>query len=257
MSSKERPTKKVKIEEDIPVSISEETEEVEIEETARVAVKLEENSVEERESRIEEISDIERERFDVEFGPPQVALLHLQQEQEPPENPEARARNYGNPSQYLPRFTVEEVNRLTTLERSRTRLIHTGPSVYRLDALLEAQAEITSESRRILVLADRINFLIRAQINEQLGLFAARYAIESSLNEEGVYPKDIVCTDRNGQDLSRHDIVRTVTDSDPDQFCFGSVEQVTGQVVLIKLDNQDRVVARLGRDTWLHRSNSD
>lgn len=258
MSDSGRATKRARFEEELPATISEEVE-IKLEETVeRVAVKLEDNSVEERELQLGKISDSERERFalssEVEFGPPQIALLDIQREQDPVENPEARARNYGNPSQYLPTYTRDEIERLANLERSRTRLIHTGPSVGRLDALLEAQAEITSESRRILVLADRVNFLVRCQINEQLGLFAARFALECSLNEEGVYPQDIVSTDRDGNDISRNDIVRTATDSDPDQFCFGRIVQVSGHVVVIHLDNQDRFIAQLGRDVWIVRS---
>ena len=255
MSDSERATKRARFEEELPATISEEVE-IKVEETVeRAAVKLEDDSVEERELQLDGISDSERERFalssEVEFGPPQIALLDIQREQDPVENPEATARNYGNPSQYLPTYTRDEFERLATLERSRTRLIHTGPSVGRLDALLEAQAEITSESRRILVLADRINFLVRAQINEALGLFAARFALECSLNEEGVYPPDIVSTDHDGVEISRNDIVRTSSDSDPDQFCFGRIVQVSGHVVVIHLDNQDRFIARLGCDVWI------
>ena len=140
---------------------------------------------------------------------------------------------------------------MATLEATSTLLIHTGPSVGQLDALLEAQAEITSKSRRILVLADRVNFLVRCQINEALGLYAARFALECSLNEEGIYPEEIVSTDRNGNDISKNDIVRTATDSDPDKFCFGRVVQVSGRVVVLHLENQDRFIARLGRDVWI------
>ena len=254
MSDRESPAKKAKIEEVLPTAISEEAEAEEKETVHPVAVKLEE---EESESRIEEISDPELGRYDVEYGPPQLTLLELQQQQELPTNPEAVATNYGNPSRYLPVYSRDEAEKLKQLERSRTRLIHTGPSVYRLDSLLEAQAEISSESRRILVLADRVNFLICAQINKQLGLYAARYSIESSLNEEGVYPCDVICTDYNGQDVSKNDTVRTATDSDPDQYCFGRVVQVTGQVVIILLDNQERHIARLGRHVWVQDEDSD
>ena len=258
MSDSGRATKRARFEEELPTTISEEVETKSEETVERVAVKLEEDSVEERELQLGGISDEERERFalssEVEFGPPQIALLNIQTEQDPVENLEARARNYGNPSQYLPTYSTDEVERLAALERSRTRLIHTGPSVGRLDALLEAQAEITSESRRILVLADRINFLVRCQINEQLGLFAARFALECSLNEEGVYPEDIVSTDRDGKEISKNDIVRTAIDSDPNQFCFGRIVQVSGHVVVLHLNNQDRFIARLGRDVWIVHS---
>ena len=257
MSDRERATKRIKIEEELPATISEEVDFTVEETVERATVKLEDSSVEEREPDFS-ISDSERERFalstQLEFGPPQIALLDIQREQEPVENPEARARNYGNPSQYLPTYTREERERLATLEATRTRLIHTGPSVGRLDALLEAQAEITSESRRILVLADRVNFLVRCQINKALGLYAARFALECSLNEEGIYPEDIVSTDRDGNDISKNNIVRTATDSDPDEFCFGRVVQVSGHVVVLHLENQDRFIARLGRDVWIARS---
>lgn len=258
MSDRERATKRIKIEEELPATISEEVENKVEETVERATVKLEDSSVEERELDFGAISDSERERFaletQIEFGPPQIALLDIQREQDPVENPEATARNYGNPSQYLPTYTRDERERLATLEATRTRLVHTGPSVGRLDALLEAQAEITSESRRILVLADRVNFLVRCQINEALGLYAARFALECSLNEEGIYPEEIVSTDRNGNDISKNDIVRTTTDSDPDEFCFGRVVQVSGRVVVLHLENQDRFIARLGRDVWIARS---
>ena len=258
MSDRERATKRIKIEEELPATISEEVENKVEETVERATVKLEDSSVEERELDFGAISDSERERFaletQIEFGPPQIALLDIQREQDPVENPEATARNYGNPSQYLPTYTRDERERLATLEATRTRLVHTGPSVGRLDALLEAQAEITSKSRRILILADCVNFLVRCQINEALGLYAARFALECSLNKEGIYPEEIVSTDRNGNDISKNDIVRTTTDSDPDEFCFGRVVQVSGRVVVLHLENQDRFIARLGRDVWIARS---
>ena len=247
MSDSERATKRVRIEEELPATISEEVE-IKVEETVeRVAVKLEDSSGEERELELGGISDSERERFalssEVEFGPPQIVLLDIQREQDPVKNPEATARNYRSPSQYLPTYTRDKREQLATLEASRTQLIHTGPSVGCLDALLEAQAEITSKSCRILVLADHVNFLVHCQINKALGLFAARFALECSLNKEGIYPEDIVSTDCSGNDISRNDTVHTVSDSDPDQFCFGCVVQISGHVVVLHLDNQDRFIA--------------
>ena len=123
MSDRERATKRIKIEEELPATISEEVDFTVEETVERATVKLEDSSVEEREPDFS-ISDSERERFalstQLEFGPPQIALLDIQREQEPVENPEARARNYGNPSQYLPTYTREERERLATLEATRT-----------------------------------------------------------------------------------------------------------------------------------------
>ena len=124
MSDSERATKRVRIEEELPATISEEVE-IKVEETVeRVAVKLEDSSVEERELELGAISDSECERFalssEVEFGPPQIALLDIQREQDPVKNPEATARNYRNPSQYLPTYTRDKREQLAALEASRT-----------------------------------------------------------------------------------------------------------------------------------------
>ena len=83
MSDSERATKRVKIEieEELPATISEEVENKVEEIVERAAVNLEDSSVEEREPDFTAISDSERERFAVstqlEFGPPQIALLDI------------------------------------------------------------------------------------------------------------------------------------------------------------------------------------
>ena len=116
MSDSERATKRVKIEieEELPATISEEVDFTVEETVERATVKLEDSSVEERELELGAISDSEYEQFalssEVEFGPPQIALLDIQREQDPVENPEATARNYGNPSQYLPTYTRDKRN---------------------------------------------------------------------------------------------------------------------------------------------------
>ena len=98
MSDSERATKRVKIEieEELPATISEEVENKVEETVERAAVNLEDSSVEEREPDFTAISDSEQERFAVstqlEFGPPQIALLDIQREQDPVQNPEATAK---------------------------------------------------------------------------------------------------------------------------------------------------------------------
>ena len=183
-----------------------------------------------------------------------VVTTDEENNQEPVTDLQARPYKYlrPDPSTVPTETDIRVINRLQQAANSRSRLIHTGPSVRRLDSILEAQAELQELTRRSFVLCDRINYLVRAQVNEQLGLYAARYALESTYENLGYTFEEELCLDRDGTEIKRHASVRTQSDSNPDLYCFGRVVQVTGNVAIIKLYNQDRHIARQGRDIWLN-----
>ena len=183
-----------------------------------------------------------------------VVTTDEENNQEPVTDLQARPYKFlrPDPSTIPTETDIRVINRLQQAANSRSRLIHTGPSVQRLDSILEAQAELQELTRRSFVLCDRINYLVRAQVNEQLGLYAARYALESTYENLGYTFEEELCLDRDGTEIKRHASVRTQSDSNPDLYCFGRVVQVTGNVAIIKLYNQDRHIARLGRDIWLN-----
>ena len=207
--------------------------------------------------------------FEVELGHQHLAILcvpdvqeqqefphplGLEEEPDPTTDVQARLYKYIHPDPST-RPTETDTNVINCLEQvtnSRTRLIHTGPSVQRLDAILEAQAKLQQITRRSFILCDRINYLVCAQVNKQLGLYAARYALESTFENLRYTFEDALCLDHNRLEVTRHASVRTRSNSNLDLFCFGRVVQITGTLVLIKLFNQDRHIAQRGRDIWLN-----
>ena len=137
------------------------------------------------------------------------------------------------------------------LLQSRNQLVHTGPSIRTIQAIQDSAQELCSTVQKLYTAVDRIQYLTDKTIEDQLGLYKARYALESTYAESGVAVEDISVEDRNGNELTRNDIVRTVCDHDRHTYCYGKVVRITGIVVLIELSEQRRVIGRLSHECWI------
>ena len=137
------------------------------------------------------------------------------------------------------------------LLQSRNQLVHTGPSIRTIQAIQDSAQELCSTVQKLYTAVDRIQYLTDKTIEDQLGLYKARYALESTYAESGVAVEDISVEDRNGNELTRNDIVRTVCDHDRHTYCYGKVVRITGIVVLIELSEQRRVIGRLSHKCWI------
>ena len=148
-----------------------------------------------------------------------------------------------------------EPRKLTPRERklldSRNQLVHTGPSIRTIQAIQDSAQDLCSTVQKLYSAVERIQYLTDKTIEDQLGLYKARFALERTYAESGVAVEDTSAEDRNGQELTRNDIVRTLCDHDRHTYCFGKVVRITGIVVLIELCEQHRVIARLSHDCWI------
>ena len=146
---------------------------------------------------------------------------------------------------------LSDINKEAELNKSQYRLIHTGPSIQNLDAVLEVAAELNHISDRVYTLTERIDYLVRKQVSDQLGLYAARFALKAKSASEGTIVEDITANDVYGNEISRYDKVSTQTDHDPNIYVRGRVVNIQGIVVLIEVENSDRCIARLSHQVCI------
>ena len=137
------------------------------------------------------------------------------------------------------------------LHEARSKIIHTGPTIRTLETIQKEGDELLHTVQNLYLTVERIRYLADKTIDDQLGLYKARFALEATYAESGIVTEDITAEDRNGNELVKFDVVRTLCDHDPHISCYGKIVRITGIVVLIELPETRRVIARLSKDTWL------
>lgn len=167
----------------------------------------------------------------------------------PARKPAQRDLSNKDPEPFQAELT--SINKEAELSRSQYRLIHTGPSIQNLDAVLEVAAELNHISDRVHTLTERIDYLVRKQVSDQLGLYAARFALKANSASQGTTVEDITANDLYGNEISRYDKVSTQTDHDPNICVRGRVVNIQGIVVLIEVEQSNRCIARLSHQVCI------